>query len=64
MGEIMKDPSKATDEDIKALNKIHELFNTFNDKIKPFEGISLNSGRTIKEIAKRFFRKILSCLPY
>ena len=59
MGEIMKDPSKATDEDIKALNEIHELFNTFKDKIKPFEGISLNSGRTIKEIAKRFYQENL-----
>lgn len=59
MGEIMKDPSKATAEDIKALNEIHELFNTFKDKIKPFEGISLNSGRTIKEIAKRFYQENL-----
>ena len=59
MGEIMKDPSKATDEDIKALKEIHELFNTFKDKMKPYEGIGLNSGRTIKEIAKRFYQENL-----
>lgn len=59
MGEIMRDPSKATDEDIKALKEIHDLFNTFKDKMKPYEGISLNSGRTIKEIAKRFYQENL-----
>ena len=60
MGEIMKDPSKATDEDIKALKEIHEIFNTFKDKMKPYEGISLNSGRSVNV----FIRKTLFCLPY
>ena len=59
MGEIMKDPSKATDEDIKALKEIHEIFNTFKDKMKPYEGISLNSGRSVKDIAKRFYQENL-----
>ena len=59
MGEIMKDPSKATDEDIKALKEMHELLYSFKEKMKPYEGISLNSGRTIEEIAKRFYQEHL-----
>ncbi len=59
MGEIMKDPSKATDEDIKSMKEIHELLFTFKDKMNPYEGFGLNSGRTIKEIAKRFYQENL-----
>ena len=55
----MKDPSKATDEDIKALKEMHELLYSFKEKMKPYEGISLNSGRTIEEIAKRFYQENL-----
>lgn len=59
MGEIMKDPSRATEEDVRAIKDIYNLLNTFKDKMKPFEGINPDCGRTKKEISKRFYQESL-----
>lgn len=59
MGEIMKDPSKASEEDMKAIKDIYNMLNAFKDKMKPFEGINEDCGRTKKEISKRFYQESL-----
>lgn len=55
----MQDISKNSDEDNKALKEMHEQFYSFKEVVKPYEGISLNSGRTIKDIAKRYYQENL-----
>lgn len=59
MGEIMKDPSKATKEDINALKDINNMINSLKEKLKPYEGISIKSGRPMKDIALRFYQENL-----
>ncbi|MCR4849571.1 MAG: hypothetical protein K5920_12075 [Bacteroidales bacterium] len=59
MGEIMKDPSKATEEDVKALKGIYHTINSLKEKLSPFEGIKEDSGRTINELAKSFYQENL-----
>lgn len=59
MGEIMKDPSKASEEDMKAIKDIYNMLNAFKNKMKPFEGINADCGRTKKEISKRFYQESL-----
>lgn len=59
MGEIMKDPSKATKEDIEALDGIMKTIDELKQACKPFEGITLDSGRDIKDISQRVYQENL-----
>ena len=59
MGEIMKDPSKATEEDVKAMRDINSLVNSLKEKMEPYQGFNINAGRPMKEIALRFYQESL-----
>lgn len=59
MGEIMKDPSKATQEDIEALEGIMKTIEELKQACQPFEGITLESGRDIKVISQRVYQESL-----
>lgn len=59
LGEIMNDPSKATEKDVNALRDIFDKLNLLKYSLKPYEGITMNSGRPIKEIALRFYQENL-----
>ena len=59
LGEIMRDPSKATEEDIKNFEEIAKTLNEFKETAKPYMGVSLESGRDIAEISKRVYQENL-----
>lgn len=59
MGEITKDPSKASKEDIEALESIMKTIEELKQSYKPFEGITLDSGRDIKVISQRVYQESL-----
>lgn len=59
LGEIMNDPSKATEEDINAMRDIFDKLNLLKNNLKPYEGVTVSSGRPIKEIAIRFYQENL-----
>lgn len=59
LGEIMNDPSKATEEDVNALRDIFDKLNLLKNSMDPYEGITVNSGRPVKEIAIRFYQENL-----
>ncbi len=59
MGEIMKDPSKATEEDFKTMRDINSLVNSLKEKMEPYQGFNINAGRPMKEIALRFYQENL-----
>lgn len=59
MGEILKDPSKATEEDVKAMRDINSLVNSLKEKMEPYQGFNINAGRPMKEIALRFYQESL-----
>lgn len=59
LGEIMNDPSNAKQEDINALRDIFDKLNLLKNNLKPYEGVTVNSGRPIKEIAIRFYQENL-----
>ena len=55
----MNDPSKATEEDINAMRDIFDKLNLLKNNLKPYEGVTVSSGRPIKEIAIRFYQENL-----
>lgn len=59
LGEIMNDPSRATEDDVNALRDIFDKLNLLKSSLKPYEGITMDSGRPIKEIALRFYQENL-----
>ena len=58
MGEIMKDPSKATEEDVKAMRDINSLVNSLKEKMEPYQGFNINAGRPIKKLLCVFIKKV------
>jgi hypothetical protein len=59
MGEIMRNPSAATKEDVEALGEIMKILREFKQSLMPYEGITLKSGRDIKEISQRIYQENL-----
>lgn len=57
--EIMRDPSKASKEDLENFNEIVKILDNFKEKAKLYEGISLGSGRNISEISQRVYQENL-----
>ncbi len=59
MGEILKDPSKATSEDIKFMENMINMLKTFKQKAATYEGVTMDSGRTMSEISQRVYQENL-----
>lgn len=59
MGEIMRNPSAATKEDVEAWGEIMKTLREFKQSLIPYEGITLKSGRNIKEISQRIYQENL-----
>jgi len=59
LGEIMRDPSKASKEDVENFDEIVKILEDFKEKAKPYEGISLDSGRNISEISQQVYQENL-----
>ncbi len=59
LGEIMRDPSKTSKEDVENFDEIIKILENFKEKARPYEGISLDSGRNISEISQRVYQENL-----
>ena len=59
LGEIMRDPSKTSKEDIENFEGIVRILKEFKENAKPYESISLDSGRNISEISQRVYQENL-----
>jgi hypothetical protein len=59
IGEILKDPSKATSEDIKFMENMINMLKAFKQKAAPYEGVTMDSGRTMSEISQRVYQENL-----